>query len=73
METNLLQPFAHPESSDWFSTIFIVVSEVDIVAKQKQAYWNDIFVFRKFPLPSTFLLPPLPYTCSGVTDPNRYD
>jgi len=27
---------------------------------------NDLFVFYKLPLPSTLLLPPLPYRCSSV-------
>jgi len=35
IETNLLRPFAHPENSDWFSIIFLI-SEVNIVAEQKQ-------------------------------------
>jgi len=29
---------------------------------------NVFFVFYKFPLPSTFLLPPLPYRCSSVPE-----
>jgi len=30
-ETNLLQLFGHPENSEWFSVIFIIISEVNIV------------------------------------------
>jgi len=29
---------------------------------------NDLLVFYKFPFPSTFLLLPLPYRCSGVPE-----
>ena len=36
-ETNLLQPFAHPETSEWFSIISGIIFEVNIVDEQKQA------------------------------------
>ena len=36
-ETNLLQLFARPETSDWFSTFSGSIFEVNIVAEQKQA------------------------------------
>jgi len=38
-ETNLLQPLAHPEIPDWFSLISVIISEINVVAEQKQAYW----------------------------------
>jgi len=38
-EINLLQPFAHPENSDWFSIISVIISEVSAAAEQKKAYW----------------------------------
>jgi len=38
IETNLLQLFAHPENSEWFSTISSIIFKLNIVAKQKQAY-----------------------------------
>jgi len=37
IETNLLQLFARPETSDWFSTFSGSIFEVNIVAEQKQA------------------------------------
>ena len=37
IETNLLQIFAHPEISEWFSTISGITFEANIVAKQKRA------------------------------------
>jgi len=37
IETNLLQLFARPETSDWFSTFSGIIFEVNIVAEQKQA------------------------------------
>ena len=49
LETNLLQPLAHPENPDWFSIISVIISEINIVAEQKQAYWKWFFVFCKFP------------------------
>jgi len=41
--------------------------EVNIVAAQKQAQLVTIFVFYKFPLPST-LTSPLTYRCSDVPE-----
>jgi len=43
LETNLLQLLVHPENSEWFSIIFVIVFEVNIVAKQKQAKLVAIF------------------------------
>jgi len=37
VETNLLQLFAHPENSKQFSIISVIIFEVNIVARQKQA------------------------------------
>jgi len=37
LETNLLQLFAHAESSQGFSIISVIIFEVNIVAKRKQA------------------------------------
>jgi len=36
-ETNLLQPFAHPENSEWVSIISVLTVEANIASKQKQA------------------------------------
>jgi len=32
-----LQLFVHPENSEWFSIIFVIIFKVNIVAEQKQA------------------------------------
>jgi len=45
LETNLLQLFAHPENSEWFSIIFAIIFEVNIFADQKQAHTANIFFF----------------------------
>jgi len=37
IETNLLQPPEHPETSEWFSIISAIIFEVNIVAERKQA------------------------------------
>jgi len=37
IETNLLQLFTHPETSDWFSIFSGIIFEVNIIAEQKQA------------------------------------
>jgi len=38
-ETNLLQLFAYPENSKWFSTISVNIFNINIFAEQKQAFW----------------------------------
>jgi len=35
--TNLLQRFARPQNSEWFSIISAIIFEVNIVAAHKQA------------------------------------
>jgi len=35
-ETNLLQLFGHPEYSEWFSIISVIIFEVNIIDEQKQ-------------------------------------
>jgi len=37
IETYLLKLCAHPENSEWFSVISVIIFEVNIVAEQKQA------------------------------------
>jgi len=32
LETNLLQLFAHPQNSEWFSIISAIIFEVNVVA-----------------------------------------
>jgi len=39
VETYLLQLFTHPQHSEWFSTLYVIIFEVNIVAEQKQTYW----------------------------------
>jgi len=36
LETNLLQLFSHPESSEWFSIISVFIFEVNIAPEQKK-------------------------------------
>jgi len=36
LETNLLRLFVHPENSEWFSIIYVIVFEINIVDEQKQ-------------------------------------
>jgi len=45
VERNLLQLFAHPEDSKWFSIIFFIIFEINIVAEQKQAQLITIILF----------------------------
>jgi len=35
-ETNLLQLFGHLENSEWFSVIFVIIFEVNIVDKRNK-------------------------------------
>jgi len=67
IETDLLKLCVQPENLEWFSVISVIIHEVNIVAKRKQAQLsNDSFVFYTFPLRSIILLPPLPYRCSSI-------
>jgi len=45
IETDLLKLFAHPEISEWFSVISVIIFEINIVAEQKQAQVATIFLF----------------------------
>jgi len=36
LETNLLQLFVHPENSEWFSIISVIIFEINIFFEQKQ-------------------------------------
>jgi len=37
IETDLLKLCAHPENSEWFPVIYVIIFEVNIVAEPKQA------------------------------------
>jgi len=39
VETNLLRLFTHPQHSQWFSTLSVIIFEVNIFAEKKQTYW----------------------------------
>jgi len=57
-ETNLFQLFTQLQNSEWFSTISVIIFEVNIAPEQKQAYWWIIFCFfHTFAFPSTLLVP----------------
>jgi len=57
---HLLQLFAHPENLEWFS----ITLRSTLLLNRNNHIDNNFFY--KFPLPSTFLLPPpLPHHCSG--------
>jgi len=68
LETNLLQLFGHPENSELFSIIFVIIFEVNVVDEQKQRYLANFFSFYKFPLSSIVSLLPLSYRCFGVRE-----
>jgi len=38
-ETNLLQLFAHPETSEWFSIIFVISFESTLLLNRNKRYW----------------------------------
>jgi len=43
IERNLLQQCGHPENSEWFSVVSVIMFEVNIVAEQKQTYLQGLF------------------------------
>jgi len=40
-----LQLFTCPQHLEWFSTLSVIVFEVNIVAEQKQKHWWRMFCF----------------------------
>jgi len=65
VETNLLQLFTHPQHSEWFSTLSVIIFEVNSVAEQKQTCWWKHFLFIiSLHFPQYFYWP-LPYRCFG--------
>ena len=60
LETNLLQLFGHPETSDWFPIISVITFEINIVVEQKRAELVTIF-FINLHCTQIFY-----YRCSGV-------
>jgi len=37
IETNMFAAFAHPQNSEWFSIISVIIFEVNTVPEQRQA------------------------------------
>ena len=69
IHTDLLKLCAHAENSEWFSVIFVIMVFCNFCYyfwgqnccwTEKSITGNDFFVFHKFPLRSTILLPPCP-------------
>ena len=54
-ETSLLQLYRHPENSEWFSVISVIIFEVKTVDEQQQT--KLLTIFYKFPLPSAVFSP----------------
>jgi len=75
LEINFLQLFAHPENSEWFSIIFVIIFEVNIVAEQKQAQAvKSFFLFISFYCPPLFYCPsPCPTTGPAMISVFVYD
>jgi len=44
LETNLLQLFRHPDNSEWFSIIYVIIFDVNMVDEQKQTKFVTIFL-----------------------------
>jgi len=63
LEINLLQLFAHPQNVECFfyNFCYCCCAKTSIIG-------NELFIFYKLPLPSTLLVPPLPYRCSDVPE-----
>jgi len=71
LETSLLQQFAHPETSEWFSIIYVISFEVNIVAEQKQSILgNDFLFFVSLHCPQLFYGPLCPSAVPVTLKPN---
>jgi len=66
LETYLLQLFAHPDTSEWFSIISVMNFEVNNGAEQKQALLITIFLFFKVFILLNSFTAPLTHRCPGV-------
>jgi len=66
LETNLLQQFAHPGNSEWFSIFSGILFEVNIVSEQKQAYVVTILCFLYVSIVPNSFSPP---TCPTAAAP----
>jgi len=65
LETNLLQLLGHPEISEWFSIISVIIFEANIVDEQKQTYLVTIFfIFTSFHCSQLFYCSPCPAPAS---------
>jgi len=62
LETNLFQLFVHPETSEWFSKIPVIIFEVNIAAEQKETLVTIFFVSYKFHCLQLFYCPRCPIT-----------
>jgi len=60
IETDLLQLFAHAETSEWFSIISGIIFEVSIVAEREQALATIFLFFIKLHCPQLFYCLPCP-------------
>jgi len=62
VETNLLQLFTHLQHSEWFSTLSIIIFEVNILPNKHIGEEFCVFCIIAFP---SIPLVPLPYRCFG--------
>jgi len=51
-----------------FQSFLLLFFRSILLMNRNKNIGNDLLVFYKFPFPSTFLLLPLPYRCSGVPE-----
>ena len=74
-QTNLLQLFENPKNSEWFSVISAIIWGQHCCCAKASIIANDFFIFYKFPLPSTLLLPlplALPLFLASLTKTSKY-
>jgi len=60
-----LQLFAQQENSEWFSIISVIILRSILLLNRNKNIGNDLLIFYKFPIPSTFILLPLTYRFSA--------
>jgi len=67
IDTNLLQLFAHPETTEWFSIISgIIFESTSLLNRNKYNWLRFCLFFIRLHCPQLFYCPSLPYCCSVI-------
>ena len=66
LETILLQLFAHPQNSQWFSIRSALFLRSTLLLRENRHNWYRFVCFLQASVTLNSFISPLPYRCSGV-------